>query len=250
MKPTFLLIALTFLVSTAACAADAVVFSDDFENGFSPAWTRHSPEIQIVPEDPAAPGGNHVARLGQPGLSLFSPPFAPGDVAGALAHPEAFADWKDYEFSFRFRFGQVPRLDFPGGHNTISLFCISWRNNPYPDDPGECQLMWMLEWRWGGGAGTWYFQGPMSAWYGVNTWFETTEEGGPAGGKIDTAWHTFTVRVQADQTTTYLDGKLHVRGRDDHVLQGGVGLTSGWSAEASPGYLDVDDVMVKKLPTN
>jgi hypothetical protein len=82
----------------------------------------------------------------------------------------------------------------------------------------------------------------------VNTAFENTEETGPAGGKIDTAWHTFSVRVQGDETTTYLDGKLNFRGRDDHVLQGGIGITSAWSAESSPGYMDVDDVVVKRLP--
>lgn len=245
-------------------AAETALLADDFEKDFNPSWLKVADGIKIVPENPAKPDGNHVARFTQSGLTLVGPPVAPLDWAAARAKQGDFARWKDYQLSFRFRLGQVPVPLYAGlnylqydylWQKHISLFVVAWRVNPHQDNPTESQDMHFVGSHRGDQL-SWYLQGPRIHWYGETQhdrfgetyWFEKgAEQPQPLEKQlVDTAWHTFTVRVKGDETVITFDGKPYFKGNDDHILQGGIAITTTWG-ECTPGYLDIDDILVEPV---
>lgn len=233
---------LLVLYTAGMVRAQEVLFADDFEKGVSAAWLQASKEITVVPEDPAKPDGNKVARFTKNNLRLAGPPVLHGDWKSAEAKREAMKAWGDYELSFRFRVVTPLNLAALKGR-AAGFLHLAWHVNPNKDNPSECQLMFLQAWKKLAAPYPWRMNGPLIPWFGRNENFETKDKEVEDVGNVDTAWHTVRVCLQGEQTTLYFDNTLFFQGKDERVLQGGFAITTAWG-EIDPGPIDVDDVRV------
>jgi hypothetical protein len=223
-----------------------MLLSDDFEQGISKAWLQTSKDIQIVPEDPANPNGNKVARL-KSGMRLVGPPVLPRDVKAAEKQRDALGHWKNYEFRFRFRLGNPLKVNEGSGSRTPALMNVAWRINPNADNPGESQMLYVQVWKQALAPYPWRIYGPLVPWFGKNEEFQHQDEGGKLPPAADTLWHTLTVCVLDEETRIFFDEKLFFRGSDDRVMQGGVAINTVWSEQVELSHIDIDDVTVRTL---
>lgn len=230
-----------------------VLLADTFEDGISTAWASVSKGIQSVPEDPNRPAGNHVARMTEFRQTLHSLPIRKGSIQECDRDPnlrEAYRDWENYEFSFRFRLGRVEDQPYKPG-NVGTFLNIHWREHPAEDNPSETQLAFIQAWRH---SDKWRMSGPLVAWYGANRGYEVKgiNQIHPAaieGVALDTGWHRVGVRCQGERVRIYWDGKLFFDGCDDRVLDGAVSISYWWDgATYKRAAIDVDDVIVRRLP--
>lgn len=231
------------LFSISLVAATEVLFEDDFENGFNPAWARVGSAIEIV-EDQSNPG-NHVARFTETQQRLLS---IPADLAQAEEFAEDLERWKNYEFSFRFRFGSLE--SDPAIYKThTNLLSVFFNSNPNPDNTQEKRLLSVQMWRHGVRANAWRVTQPAVAWYGERQRLESILHEQKFEQPSDTEWHTMRIISDGPLTTVYFDDQEIYRGRDDRATYGGVGIVSWWNDDVlHPGWLEIDDVKVVKLP--
>ncbi|MCF7849062.1 MAG: DUF6067 family protein [Kiritimatiellales bacterium] len=228
----------------AAPPLDRVLFEEDFENGFNADWKAVSPDIEIVPEDPADPDGNQVVRLTNRGQILAGPWVKPRDWRTAEELADKLETWDDYELSFRFRIAHIPKLLKSPPRTRGGIFRIYWRVNPVEENPGES---YHLEFRWNHRDGNWSLQGPLISWDGRDENPSTLDEMGPAGGKVDDTWHTFKLTVQGDTMTTMFDGDFHKRVRDVRIPHGVIAFNTMWGSRIDPGYVELDDIRVTAI---
>jgi hypothetical protein len=118
---TLFLTALFIGTAFSAFANGKVLLEDNFENGFSKDWLEISKKgVEIVPEDPAKPDGNKVARITAKGY-LATPPAKAGDVKTAKANEALFDVWSDYELTFRFKIHPITNKTAKGSIGTARV---------------------------------------------------------------------------------------------------------------------------------
>ncbi|MFA6291953.1 MAG: glycoside hydrolase domain-containing protein, partial [Victivallales bacterium] len=128
----------------------------------------------------------------------------------------------------------------PNVRGRATLFKVQWRINPAEDNPYES---YELEFRCGK-DGKWELMGPLTNWAGKTVSCEVRDEMGPAGGKADTNWHSFSVNVKGDTINTMFDGDFHLRMRDTRIGQGVIAIRSIWDPKLSPEFIEIDDIKV------
>ncbi len=208
---------------------EGVTLRGDFELGLPPGWKSQgeaAPKIVTDPEDSA----NHVLRVtpGHPSQNVVS-----GTTAG------------DYGLSLRFR---LPPLT---------------SKPPYPQFYGVLQMLHRQ-------VGNWPKQNGQTLQLGI----QNGKDGKPAlaltyatrrEGEIvpfttvsidrltetgrlvplDTEWHTLSLKVVGTQHTVAIDDVELFSGETDVTDGGGLVIGPGWG-DWSPGFIDIDELVVKK----
>lgn len=242
MKKSCFSILASLLAIGLAGAAGEVLLEDNFETAFSPKWAVVSNEIEIVADETEP--GNHVARFTDTNQRLVS---IPKNLQQAEELSEEVAQWENYEVRFRFRLGQI-ELDptHPKTHST--LFGVLFNVSPNEDNPAEKRLFYVQLHRHGDRV--WRVSNPRIPWYGSqqdleNVLHRKTRWDVPS----DTEWHTLRIRSEGPLSTIYFDDEEIHRGEDSRATFGGIEILSWWDEETiSPGWIDIDDVKVSKLP--
>ncbi len=272
MKTSLTLLAAVLGLAAAPARAEPpeaprgpVLFEDDMEDGLSPAWREVADGVRVVPEDPDRPDGNRVARLDAPGRFLAAGP-ALLDRVDSTPEEQAERDrWDDYAFRFRFRLGRAvgtpeqPFFYLDYTRHALwavsrSLLVASWRIDPHPGNPREAQDVHVMAMQRSSGT-SWLLEGPRVHWYGDTyrdqfgsvRWVEFIDRRRKVVGAVDAAWHEVVVRVEGERLRLWFDGEWVFEGRDDRVTRGAVALRATWEPEADPGWIDIDDVSVRRL---
>jgi hypothetical protein len=173
------------------------------------------------------------------------------DLKDAEAKDDLMArDWRDYEFSFRWRAGKWDEEKIERSKDTaFAVFAAAYRACPSPDYPSLRYMSWFGVWKKGL---KWRLQTPFVVW-DSNVHFDQKniekvsipEYPTDQSKVLDNAWHTLKVTVVGERVTVHWDEELYFVGTDDRAPYGGVSIESWCNLPVE--YWDVDDVLVKRI---
>jgi len=211
---------------------DAVVFADDFEDGFAQGWSA-TQGAQVVTDEQ----GNHVARFTERRQRLIGPEVTPGNAD----------QWQDHAIRFRVRIG-AHQGDETNRNPVATWVQMTWRSGQ-DEDTRWARTAYLQMWR---NNETWRVAGPYVAWDGRNTPFprqnvSVLPHGGGKNilkGRVDTGWHEVEIRNVGPRTQVRFDDQVVFDGYDERARTGQFMLTALWDERAVPEHVDIDELTV------